>query len=294
MVNRFEVFGEPMDAQKSAERIFNPNFFGTYSDQKWTVVSRTKDVLDPFYKTTMCKYQDSCKRKKTCKYAHNLSEKRPFFHPSDLKPIDFTWRTKMCQNGDLCHKKDCGFAHNLSELRKVPCKYQSFCKKIGVCERSHYFLEPHMMVQTSDMKNNSLAVRGKSIFQDIEKNLTLSALNLEKMENNMENMLQKIDSQIQNKEDQLSEFQKIKDEYDIMIKELKDEVRLTDDLIDSLESKGKTKKRNFIWDSDDEEDHNIKKMKSWASDSESDTEIDKSPMGKNKLSWCDIIKKNIA
>lgn len=316
MSNRFQVLDETREDTPSQfqKPIFNPNFFGTYAhlnqDKDWTVVSKWKEnIMDPFYKTTMCKYLDNCRRKKTCKYAHNQSEKKSFYHPKDLKPIDFTWRTKMCQNGDACHKEDCGFAHNPSELRKVPCKYQSFCKKIGKCERAHYFLEPHMMVQTMDMKNNSLALRGQSIFQEIEKKLAISTENLKKIEKNMDNCLQKIDYGIKHKTDQLNELQKIDQEYETMYKEIENEMNQTIPS-DSKESEGKKKKRNFVWDSDDESQQ-TKKYKSWASHTESDTEIDTESVndnndntenvfpktdnvqGKNKLSWSDIIKKNI-
>ena len=101
----------------------------------------------PFYRVKMCEFVERCRHRSSCSYAHSPEELRKIYNGKDLTLEDFTWRTKMCDSGDLCDKSDCGYAHSSEELRKIPCRFQSFCREWNTtCTREHYFLHPEAQV----------------------------------------------------------------------------------------------------------------------------------------------------
>jgi len=107
----------------------------------------TTATQGPFYRVKMCEFVEQCRHRSSCSYAHSPEELRKIYNGKDLTLEDFTWRTKMCDSGDLCDKSDCGYAHSSEELRKIPCRFQSFCREWNTtCTREHYFLHPEAQV----------------------------------------------------------------------------------------------------------------------------------------------------
>jgi hypothetical protein len=239
---------------------------------------------DPFYKTTMCNFMMNCHHKDKCRFAHSVAEKRPFYTSANLKPIDFIWRTKMCGNGDICIKEDCGFAHSTEELRKIPCKFQSFCKKIGECPNAHYFMEPDMILSADQLINDSLASFGRKSFSNIEMSLVETDEKIQNIQFKTKQIFQDLDVLIGKYDKDIQELEDIKGEYMAMESEIEEEIQDIDRMIMELNAPIIPKKRkSWADDSDDEEDVPPKKWKSWADDS--DDEEDVPP--KKRKSWAD-------
>lgn len=245
---------------------------------------KEQDIKDfnPLYKTSMCKFLQNCKFQKTCLFAHSEEEKRPFIVPSDLKPLDFTWRTKMCVYGEICINEKCGFAHSIHELRKIPCKFQSFCKKIQEqkCNHVHYFIEPNMMIIKHQLVNTSFALYWNQQNKFIGNSLNETNEKIQKMEQKMSDAIDDLDKLIQTYNDEIKDYEKIKDELYQFAKETENDIQEIDSLI-----------------IDDENcKMQPKKMKSWADDSDDEEEIqpkknvddDKS---NTKPNWAKLVEK---
>jgi len=167
--NRFAVFDEdyelPVVPPKSTR---TPKVTAT---RKAVDVAKpspaTTATQGPFYRVKMCEFELRCRHRSSCSYAHAPEELRKIYNGKDLTLEDFTWRTKMCDSGDLCDKSDCGYAHSSEELRKIPCRFQSFCREWNTtCTREHYFLHPE--AQVLNKTNTSWTCAIKEILKNLE------------------------------------------------------------------------------------------------------------------------------
>lgn len=153
----------------------------------------------PLYKTKMCPIQEplQCLRKAKCAYAHSVAELRQFYHGRDLRPVDFTWHTRLCPDADLCSKQICADAHSEQEIRPVPCKYQSLCKHWKKCPYTHYFEKPQWRVPDPIPVNSS---RLSSFYDRVMKDLDTMEARLDAMliavENQFDHQIQQIDARI--------------------------------------------------------------------------------------------------
>lgn len=144
----------------------------SYLTHLLTDMMTTRRRMDPLFKTTMCQFIPNCRNGMNCKYAHAEDELQKVMSGNDLSPDDFVYRTKMCDYGDMCINEGCGFAHSEGELRRIPCKFQSFCKHWDTtCNRAHFFVEGYDAVICPAKKNTSLSMQKVRLFQVMEKNL---------------------------------------------------------------------------------------------------------------------------
>lgn len=130
--------------------------------------------MNPLYKTSMCMFKFHCHKGDKCEYAHSREELRKIISGRDLTPRDFLYRTKMCDDGDICMREGCGFAHSEEELRKVPCRYQSFCKFWDTtCNHSHFFVDGEAAVFAPPVTaNDSLAMATTKAMNLIQQDLS--------------------------------------------------------------------------------------------------------------------------
>lgn len=183
--------------------------------------NKNKDNFNnPFYKTEMCKFGLQCQNL-NCNFAHSISEKKHFYHPSELTTIDFNWRIKMCRNENLCLNSNCQYAHCKEELRKIPCKFQSFCKNIEKCPYAHYFQEPNMMITEESLKNTSLAFTKKNKLDSIENELII--------------MIKKINILEEKNNSFYNQLESIKNEYILLEKEMNEELKIFDEIINEID-----------------------------------------------------------
>lgn len=254
-----------------------------------TIVDKVKTKhQDPFYKTTMCNFMMNCHHKDKCRFAHSDAEKRPFYTSANLKPIDFIWRTKMCSNGDICLKEDCGFAHSDQELRKIPCKFQSFCKKIGECSNVHYFMEPNMILSEDQLINNSFASNWRKSLVNIEIRLVETDDQIQQIQFKGHQVFKDLDLLIKNYDKDIQELEDIKDEYTAMESEIQQDIQDIDMMIAELDAPIIPKKRkSWADDSDDEDNVTPKEYKSWADDSDEEDVLSVTPKVGVK-SWSEL------
>jgi len=146
--NRFAIFDDDYELPVAPPKAKAPKVTATRQAPMATKPSSiTKVSQGPFYRVKMCEFRERCRHRSSCSYAHAPAELRKIYNGKDLTLEDFTWRTKMCDSGDLCDKSDCGYAHSSEELRKIPCRFQSFCREWNTtCTREHYFLHPEAQI----------------------------------------------------------------------------------------------------------------------------------------------------
>lgn len=244
-----------------------------------------QDIKDfnPIYKTSMCKFLLNCKFQKTCLFAHSEEEKRSFIVPSDLKPLDFTWRTKMCMYGNVCINEKCRFAHSIHELRKIPCKFQSFCKKIQdqKCDHVHYFLEPNMMINKHQLANTSFALYWNQKNKSSEKSLYELDEKIQKMEQRMSDVIYDLDKLIQSHDLEMQNYEKINEELDQLAKETENDIKEINTLInDDEDSKMQPKQIKLCVDDSDNNEEEIQSKK-YIDDNKSNT----------KSNWAKLVEK---
>lgn len=189
--------------------------------------------MNPFYKTNACKFLPTCRNGDKCVYAHTPQEIRRVVTGKDLSPHDRLYRTKMCDYKDLCVKEDCGYAHSGEELRRIPCRFQSFCRSWETCRYSHFFVDGDG-VFAPPVVNNSVAMKTKRAFDATGQQIERLAHELDNLYEDGVAAYLEMEALVNERDATAREIQDVTDEIGDMITEL-------DEMIDSLEGKQRTR-----------------------------------------------------
>jgi hypothetical protein len=291
--NRFAIFDEDYDLPVAPPKAKAPKS----NEPRQVPMMATKPspattaTQGPFYRVKMCEFVERCRHRSSCSYAHTPAELRKIYNGKDLTLEDFTWRTKMCDSGDLCDKSDCGYAHSSEELRKIPCRFQSFCREWNTtCTREHYFLHPEAQVLNKTNTSWTCAIKE-------------TRKNLEELDHKTALLQERLDAEIRADEEALAREEQaiVRDEQE------------TRDLVTSLDELGRTlqqvetmldaplSRKRSLYSTDEEEEPPLKKRKvealeptvtpvatpkrvyvypkrrSWADDSDDEEEDEKVP-----------------
>ena len=216
------------------------------------------DRMNPFYKTNLCQFQPTCRNGDKCVYAHTPQEVRRVVSGKELSLHDYTYRTKMCDYGDVCIKEDCGYAHSKCELRKIPCRYQSFCKAWATCRYSHFFSDG-ASIFAPPMMNDSAASKTKRAIDAAGQRIECLSTDIDRLDKEQRAVCEEMASVV---EETLVAAREMKDVED----DIRDTVAEIDEMIDLLAGKKKTRVMKSWADEDEDEDDDEKPQKRmWSS-----------------------------
>jgi hypothetical protein len=160
------------------------------------------------FKTRMCRYEDACRKKAQCSFAHAKDELKTFYPVIFDKKMRL-WKTRMCrfvENDILCFDEDCYDAHDEMERRPLICRYQSLCLSLD-CSQCHFTDSPQyylpappqnntlQIYKTMETKWNTWYTNTIHKMEEIQKELTSLSYQLHSLEMQYEKEIEKLSNE---------------------------------------------------------------------------------------------------